>query len=407
MRAKNILKNNSGFTLVAVIFTIVIFLMLVLLGYNLAISDRRISMGQLGSVQAYYVAEAGVRNTLWKLQNDTSWNSSFKAGTLNNQQLNFGSVVMDTSSISVTVNSVAPGVAQITSTGYKQTNKGTAKRVVQVKASTATGGNLPDALNSVGLFSSGGITVNGSSNTTIVGAGTFTNNNMTVNIGQPKKVTMDGAAMAVGRITDNTGALVATGGKQSSNFPPAPASRQTPSIDFDSSNPTSYKNMATIVYTSQQFSNLLFNNHNVNLPGPITYVDGGVILNGSNINFTVTGLLVTSGQIIVNGSNITFTVNSVPNGPSGVLSKNQIIFNGSQSNTNINGVVYSMGQFIMNGSSSYQFNVNGAIVSDGRFTNNGNIDLKVTYTQSVITSVFSQGSSTSPTIETDHWEEAY
>ena len=60
-----------------------LFVLLLLGSYFLsfASTEYRISRSQIQSLQTYYLAEAGINETVWRLKNDTSWSTCFTSST--------------------------------------------------------------------------------------------------------------------------------------------------------------------------------------------------------------------------------------------------------------------------------------------------------------------------------------
>ena len=311
------MREKNGFALIVTLFTIAVFSFLVLLGYNIVVSERKIASSQKGSVQAYYVTESGVREAIWKLEHDEAWGQNLVDGTLD-ETLQHSNTVMPDSSYSVSVESIEPGRAQIEAIGYKEQARGTARRVVRVAVTRAIGDSGQNILGQDAFFSGGNITVNGNGTLRVIGAGMYASGNMLFNGAVASGTNLDGYARSVGRITEN-GGWITSAGLQSVNHPPAPDERETPGIDFDSADPNSLKNRADQTYTPSEFSSLFVGNSTVTLTG-ITYVTGNGVINDSNKTFFMNGLLVFDGSFTVNGSNNLIVVRAPEAGqPSGLL----------------------------------------------------------------------------------------
>ena len=64
----------------AIIITFSAMTVLLLLGFyflNFALTEARISKSHEKGLQAYYLAEAGINEGIWRLNNNEEWNSSF------------------------------------------------------------------------------------------------------------------------------------------------------------------------------------------------------------------------------------------------------------------------------------------------------------------------------------------
>ncbi|MDP1709815.1 MAG: hypothetical protein Q8L21_02925, partial [Candidatus Komeilibacteria bacterium] len=186
-----------------------------------------------------------------------------------------------------------------------------------------------------------------------------------------------------------------------------------PAVDFDSTDPGSYKSRANQVYSTGQFAQLLKDSPTTTLNG-ITYVTGNAHIKKGQA-LIINGVLVSDGTITIgNGFSsestpATLDVNHVAGQPSGVLAKNNITVGGFSSNMTVDGLVYSGGSFTLMGgnwSEGVSLIINGGIISQ-------NIDLfsmwlpvNITLNQPYINEtlgspIFSQ------VLSINHWEEEY
>ncbi len=80
-------KNATGFILVLVLFTVLILATLALGLLNLTAIDANLTRNYMYSLQAYYIAEAGVADAIGKIRlnglGDDTWQSTFPQLTSN------------------------------------------------------------------------------------------------------------------------------------------------------------------------------------------------------------------------------------------------------------------------------------------------------------------------------------
>ena len=80
-------KNARGFILVLVLFTVLILSTLTIGLLNLTAIDANLARNYMYSLQAYYIAEAGVADAIGKIRlnglGDDTWQSTFPSSTPN------------------------------------------------------------------------------------------------------------------------------------------------------------------------------------------------------------------------------------------------------------------------------------------------------------------------------------
>ncbi len=84
-------KCEKGFVLVLTVFTAVILATLIIGFLNMTAIDLNLVKNHMCSLQAYYIAEAGVADAIDKIQRDvltqTKWESEFPSGTSNKYEV--------------------------------------------------------------------------------------------------------------------------------------------------------------------------------------------------------------------------------------------------------------------------------------------------------------------------------
>jgi len=134
----------------AVIITFLILITLLILGcyfLTFALTESRISKSQGAGARAYYLAEAGINEAIWKLQNDLSWASDFIDCDNKNPDptgeywtAEFIRPFDDGSSYTVKIQNSACGQGEIVSTSrYPLAEERSAQRVVKTGVFRALG----------------------------------------------------------------------------------------------------------------------------------------------------------------------------------------------------------------------------------------------------------------------------
>ncbi|MDD4271352.1 MAG: hypothetical protein PHF50_00950, partial [Patescibacteria group bacterium] len=359
-------KKNKGIALILTIFlmSLVLFLSLYLLSFTL--TEDRISRSQAWGAKTYYLAEAGIQDMVWKLKNDDIYKNNFEtdpAWTASfSRDLPFGA---ENGSYTVSITNTGLAHGMITSTGTIDLGNGkTSQRIVRTYVYRAMGQTGVE--DSAG-YADGDINISASLVNFYDGS-LHSNLNLIVNL--ISTINIDQDLNAVNNFNKSAFSTVNVGGDiHSKEYPPAAPAIAMPAIDFDSSDPGSLENKATVVYTKAQFDALVAANENLTLAGPITYVDGDIELKCDR-KLTVSGLLVSSRDINIGKLSIpcllqcgqnNITVNHAEGVASGLLAKRKINFDPCTGNININGVVYASDEF-KTLSLPKQFNIIGGLI---------------------------------------------
>ena len=391
--------------------------MLILLGVCLfasaalvtvSILEAKISLSQRQGVAAYYAAESGVQDALWRLKNNATYNAALQAGTLNVSY--FANNVPTTgSSFTVTMKQVAGqpnGNGTIDVTGSIVAGAITAKRrIVTNVFQGATGATVGTNTMLAGgpiSFSNGAVQVN------VVGGNIFSDS--TIDLNSAKLDLHNNSFYSVGAYTQNpdpSSDVVNVAGKYALNYGNAPVTKIIPSFDFASAKAAAQA--SGTYYTPAQFDALVPNGNSsatIPLNGPVTYIDGSLSMTNhyKNKTFNVTGALVIMGNLDVPTSigGMSVNITTVPGSPSGLFVSGNA--NSSAGTWTIAGVYYAGGDITM--SNSQSFNMTGALIGGGAVTiNNGNA-WNITYNSTVINDTF-PGSGTASPLQVRHWEEQY
>lgn len=408
-----IIKNRRGVELIVTILLMTIILFLAAYLLDAALIENRIALSQSWGAKTYYLAEAGIQDMVWKLKNDTAYKQNFETNptwTATFSRTNpFGST---NGSYTVTIANTSLAHGTITSTGTINLGNGAAsQRIVKTAVFRAMG---QSGIEDNAAYADGNVDIS-LSNIYFHNGSSHSNNNY--NIKLLSTVNVDENLNVVNQYIESWLATVNVGGIiYAANSPdhPAAATIQMPAVDFDSSDPASLKNRATITYSQNQFDTLMQNNQNLTLNGPITYVDGDVNVYGAQ-TLTVKGLLVVGRDFNFASSycrgsrcgNSHLTVIRTAGQPAGIFAKRKIYFDLWSGNINVNGVVYANDQFnLLSLPLGYNISITGALIGRKLTITSVWLPINIYYDNSVITESLGT-TSISPVMTVEHWEEEY
>lgn len=406
--------NNCGFAIVLVILitTSLLFLSLYILSFS--ITENLISDSQSLGTKAYYLAEAGMNEMIWLIKNDADYRikfeqeSTWSTSTVRIDPFGAGSGICTT-----TITNSSPAHAEIISQasvvlGGNRSSQRALKTLVfkplgQSGVASSSGyadGNI-DISNSIVNF------FNGDAHSNNV----FTINNNSV-------VTIDGNLNAVGNYIDAATITLNLGGDIfAANMPNGPAAAiAMPAVDFNSADPNSLINKATIVYSPAAFDSLMDASQVLTLTDPITYVTGDVELKGDQTLILNNALLVVERDFTIGFKNTGHSRSGPSNlyiygatgTPSGILAGRHIDFKQYTEIVDIYGVVYAVDQMNLTNIDSYttQFDVRGGLLARKLTMTSCWFPIDITHDNDVLVSTLGTASS-SPTIVIEHWEEEY
>lgn len=409
--------RGSILILTLILTSLTVFLGIYVLSFSL--TDRTLAQSHARALQAYYFGEAGINHAIFRLKNDGTYANGFETDAGWQTEFTLANPFGAAGGYTVAITNTGLARADIVSTASLSFQGTAAQRVVRTKVFKAIGSINPLGENAG--YADGNIDIS-ASDVRFHNGSAHSNNNFTVNVGST--VSVDTALNAVNNLIINGGSAVTVNGLDSevagaeiyaANYANGPAPAVTmPAIDFDSSDSRSYKSRAATVYSEAQFGSLLEAADTVlALPGPITYVEGDIVLRGDR-DLAVTGALIAERDIIIGDrncwqghcgpSNVTVTV--VPGEPSGLLAKRKIKFDLYTGDIAINGLVYANDQITVTTFTDL-FDVTGGLVSRKLTITSVWQPLDV-YRDDVITApAFNEYTSFSPVISIEHWEEEY
>lgn len=396
-------EKQKGFVLIVSVLILTSLLIVGAYLLSLASSENSISSAQVLASKNYYLAETGINDMLWKIQNDVATRDAFLAGTLSSSNdINKTNVFGDSNaSYQVTAYNTVTAEAWIIATSTYQIGDNTSRRVVKTYITKPTGSGADW---DYAIFAGGrGGQQNG--NFTFKGSGVvMTANDGRLHANQEFKVQGSGVVVNNGAVTASNVINVIAGGTLTLNnsYQDAPTSTiDMLQIDFDSEDANSWKNRATTVYTSSEFSSLP---SGTTLNG-IIYVTGDADIVGKNM--TINGVLVSDDEIDITLSGQTFTVNADVTYGGGLLAKGDVDITTSGGTVAIQGLVYA-GDDLDITSAGTTFTIDGSMAGfDAEVTASGG-GIVLNYIpenfQAVIAPIYNPNS---PLIEIDHWEEQY
>lgn len=404
-------KNNSGFILIATVIVMSLLLFLSTYVISFAITELKISTSQSAATQAYYLAESGVAEAIWRIKNDSSWKNSFESDADWTTTLTRTPALYTNGSYRIDIRNTGLARGEITVTGFIHIGNSTAQRAIKTTVYKAIGDN---ALADVTEYADGNIDMSGTT-LNVYNGGLFSNGNVIVNFFST--INVDKALRATGNLDKNwTSTVNASPINTKNQNPPAPAPLPMPAVSFDNvTDPDSYKSKADHIYTAQQFSDLLWNNSNLTING-ITYVTGDVSVKGTQ-NLTINGALVADGNVTLGENTLlccwswkcgrsNIIINKTASStPSGILAKGRVDFQLCLSSMNAKGIIYANDKINVL-SLPNSINITGGIFSR-----------KITLTSlwqgfNIIhdsdTIVYALGNPEfSPIVTVEHWEEEY
>lgn len=402
----NRITKPRGFLLLTSLFILTTLLVIVSFYLNAIIDNVKVGKILNTTPQVYYLAEAGIQEAFWKLQNDSAWKTSFETDPGWQASISRGNVLGGAGAYTVTVANQNLADAVITATSTLPVGSTVVQRVVETSVFKALAENT---LNNISQYTNNGAYSLGST-LTVASGDIFTNDDIDLEFFSNWNAT--GQVKAVDDVITQFGSTLNASEIHDSVRPPVPGAISMPQIDFDSADPGSYKSRANQIYTTGQFSQLM-NNSPVVLNG-ITYVTGNAhVKKGQNL--TVNGILAADGSIkIGNGAAwsgpAVVDVNNTSGQPSGLISKSNITIGGYGTNLTVDGLVYAGGSLTIQDGLFQDVAVNilgGIVAQDADFLfswSNGAVNLSLE--QSFINNVIGQPSF-SPVLLIRHWEEEY
>ena len=481
-------SNQKG--VIVVIAFLALGILLLLSAYLLSFTtvESKTAASQAVSVKTYYLAEAGINEAIWKLKNDQAWGDNFMTEpTCQTWQASFTRNYLPNTTTIVSIQNLQCARGEITATSTVNLAGGKkAQRVVRVKVLKSLGSLTEDSPVFAGAPS-------GESNIQasimdIFKGNIFINNNLNIKLWSQVSVhdnpdtvdVQEGRALIVGNSNISSWSVLNADGvcaknacqttstcacadqekfdECSQNSCP-PKSFSMPTIDFDSSDPSSYKSRAQAaqsqgqcsvvgknaggvtvltsadcLFSESEFEDFLWSvgeggkltlEHKTNGSTVSTYyVEGGVNVEGGRY-LEINGVLIADGTVNIgeksqwrgdSGSN-QLTVNDPGVGfPSGLLTKAKVNFGfyAAFQDVTIVGLIYSQDEIRLV-SVPRSFEVVGGIIARKFSLTSAWSHLNIYLDNDIIKEgvwggLTPPGGSRppySPVVTVEHWEESY
>ena len=412
-----IINNQCGITL---ILTLIVMSLLLFLGtyfISFSLTDLKISRSHAQAEQGYYLAEAGLHETMYKLKNDDSYRIPFETDPSWSTTLTRANVFGANDSYAVNIQNTGQAHAELSASSSIALFSSEVQRVTQTNVFKALG---QSAVQDSAGYADGNVDISFSVVNFYDGSA-HSNNDFNINGASTVRVDKDLNAVR-NYIKSQFSTVTITGAIHSANNQPAAEPITMPAVDFDSASPNSYKNQAIAsgsYYTANDFETLLRNNQNLTLNNAVTYVEGDVQIHG-NQNLTVNGLLVVGRDLIV-GKDLcwwwgflqgrcgasSITVNHAAGQPSGILAKRKIYFESFSGAMDLNGVVYANDQLSVTGIPlGLTFNAHGGLIGRKLTITSVWRPINLYHDNAILTEVLG-ATEFSPVINVEHWEEEY
>ena len=403
-------RNKPGFALATVL--ILLSVALFSAGAVITVSglESKISVSEREGIDAYYVAEAGIDDALWKIQyNDAVCGSGGCATMLQAGNLNYSYSAANTPTAgkgySVIMQSVAGqpvGTVSLTSVGSVLTAGFTATRKI---VSTGYLGPQTSTINSSAILSGNSVSIRNPNSTISINNGNFyayggiSLNSATLNMGA-------NCIQSQGSYSQGTSTVTSSGSPciQASNYPTPPPN---PAILVPGFSFPYYQTIANNSYTSADFiSAIQVGGTPVTFRGPVTYISDSLLLNTNaarGITINIIGMLVINGSLTTTGNLNGTNINIIDpgNGKSGIFVSQSVTLNSGA--FNVAGVLYTAST--MKIIDSQPISVNGALVAAGSLDINASANMDLTYNNTRATSSFGLGPPS--VLQLRHWEEQY
>lgn len=403
------INNKKGVTLLVTILlmSVVFFLGLYFLSFSL--TEKRISRGQAKGVKTYHLAEAGIEEMVWRLKHNQEYKDNFESDEDWSAEFSRNSPFGGNGSYEVSIDNTGQAEGDIESVGRISDSAGnTSQRIVKTTVYKATASS--SRVDGYALFSDNDIDIF-LTDVEVVTSSVHANHDIWS--GGPKtEFHVDNDLGAVNRFSQDGLVDVIVEGEISDSYDhsPPPDYIEMPAVSFDDvDDPKAFKNKADVVYTADEFDDMLDDSSGgaLTLDDDITYVEGGIEI-GQEIDLTINGLLAVNGNIRVGkscGKETNLVINRSSSSPSGLVSKGNIKFDNCFNSADISGVIYAAkdveitnfkGEMAFEGG-MYGRNIEVFSIWQG---NSMKFNKEVVHNSLDVTEF-------SPVVTVEHWEEEY
>ncbi|MCK5211679.1 hypothetical protein KAJ89_03185 [Candidatus Parcubacteria bacterium] len=425
-------KNQSGVVIILIILIISLLLLLGLFFLSISMTEQLIAKSQASGVNSYYLAEAGINEMIWLMvnnplyENNFMYNDNWSTSTTRLDPFGAGS-----GSYTVIASNTSAAHCEIIATGLYDVGGGNySQRILKTDLFRAVGTSTSVIGDNAG-YADGNITVT-NSYVNFLNGSAHSNNTFDVN-NQNVQIMVNSDLRAVGNYLEHSNASTTISGwiyaanwASYANGTGTIPAMIMPAVDFNSSDPSSYKNQAISsgsYYTESDFDDELCSNMggSIVLTKKVTYIGGGVSLNGPiELKYPPTGgILVVEDDFIVGAKSYKkcgvnmygkpdITFNYVAGKPSGILVGKKVRFLANTGHVYVEGIIYSNAEMDI---SSLDTTTSSFYVKGGAIGQKFDIDscygwLTIEHDVNVLVDTLGPASS-SPTIIIEHWEEEY
>lgn len=454
---------------ILIISTVILGVLLTLATYFLSftLTDFKISGSQVAAAQAYYLAEAGINEAIWRLKNDSDWQAGFEdspgCSSWGDSFLQQESLLEGASyEVSIQNSECAKGEIVATSTISIDGSRNS-QRVIKTKAFKAIGSLTEDS----GIFS-GGSSENVDINASVIDVydgNIFSGNKLQIKLfsevdifDNASTTKLEGKALSEGNLIVDWSFLnaeakcskdICEGDCTDQGCPPVKP--PMPMVDFDSEETTSYKNQAQAaedagncsvlcnsiecdtkcIYTENEFEDLLWQvgeGGTLTLNSNITYVTGKINLEGER-KLEINGVLLADKTINIGEKNCfkkgsesqcgfdQLMINDPGDGiPSGIITKSKLNIGpySSFQDFSVTGLIYANDEARLT-SIPDNFTITGGLLARKVSIVSAWATLKIYLDNDIIAEGIWGGDSPpeggsvlySPVVTIEHWEESY
>jgi len=428
--------SSQGFAIVIVIILISVILIFAGGFALMSILENRMTNSQTQAIKAYYNAESGIQEAIWKIQNNSDWRNNFESDPGWEETIERTDLFSTGGSYSVQISNDGVSEASLSSLGKQPIRVDTqARRTVgsmiyqagdageeaeDIDEDGGGGGDsgseeaveIPDMDNTVLAVSND---LNFAGVVADITGNVYSDNDIDIRLWSDVDISMN--ARAIGDVSISADSSVSATGIFAQNYPPLPDALESPYIGFDNPNDSlSIKARAEVlnqVYSADEFDALLVSG-SLSKSGAV-YVTGIINVERGE-SLTINGALAADGSITIGNiwqwwdpcvsNDAQLTVNHVLGSPAGLFSKGQISINTCVNNISINGVIYAGNEFNM-ASIENDFSLTGEIIAQEIQWSGIWNSISLVFDEDVVNDTLRTSSGFAPLIIFDHWEEEY
>ncbi len=426
--------SSHGFAIIIVVILISVILIFAGGFALISIIESRATNSQTQSIKAYYNAESGIQEAIWKIQNNSEWRENFANDPEWEETIERTNLFSEGGSYTVQISNSDLNEANLSSLGKQIIRSDTfARRMVGTmiyqtgdaseeaedpEIGGGDGGNeesvkIPNMDGTVLAVDNG---LNFSGVVADITGNIYSDSDINVRLWSDVDVSRN--VRAIGDVNVDVNSSVSSAGISARNYPPVPDVLESPYVGFDDPNDSlSIKARATVlnqVYTAEEFNFLLEQTPNFSKDGAV-YVTGAVSVERGE-NLSINGALAADGAITIGNiwqwwdpcvaNDAQVTINHVAGSPAGIFSKGRIIINTCVGDIYINGVIYAGESFNMT-SIENNFTLEGGVVAQEIQWTGIWDGISLTFNENAMNDTLRTGGRFAPLISFDHWEEEY